>query len=243
MALGGLGAEVAGGGGEEEGQARVGRQVREADAPLDLAGGANARVEHEVKLDGLGHLVARLGRDNLEVADELAQLGARVVVDLGERRLVLLDHLVVELDGDRLDLLLLLLLGRVLDLLDLGDAARLLVALEAGLEDALDEVVGAVDLVRLRVLDHPVGELVDVARRLENVRQGHDGRVELEHLLLDDEVLAPRVEDVGLERRARRALCARQRPGQLVWKERGAGGDEKEGGAHIVVQALDACVS
>lgn len=68
-----------------------------------------------------------------------------------------------------------------------------------GLEHGLDEVVGAEDLARLDVLDHPVGKFGNVTGRLEDRGERHDGRVELEHVLLDDKVPAPGVENVGLE--------------------------------------------
>lgn len=185
--------------------------AQRADAPLDLTSGTDARVEHEVELDGLGHLVSSIGRNDLVRPHELSKLHTSVVVDLGEDGLVLGDDLVLELDDDRLDLFPLLLLGiLLLDDLIL-DPSRLLVALEPRLEDSLDEVVRTEDLVRLDVAHHPVGELVDVTRGLEHVRERHDGRVELEHLFLDDKMLAPEVDDVGLERRAGRALrvCSR----------------------------------
>ena len=67
-------------------------------------------------------------------------------------------------------------------------------------------MVGPEDLSRLDVLAHPVGELCDVARGDEDVGEGHDGGVELEHVLLDDEVLPPLLDDVRLQRRTRRAI-------------------------------------
>jgi hypothetical protein len=48
--------------------------------------------------------------------------------------------------------------------------------------------------------------LVNVTRRLENFGKSHDGRVELEHVLLDNVVLPPRIEDVGLQTRTGRAV-------------------------------------
>ena len=39
---------------------------------------------------------------------------------------------------------------------------------------------------------------------LEHLTLGHDGAVKLEHLLLQDEVVAPLLDDVGLNRAARR---------------------------------------
>ncbi|GKT46694.1 uncharacterized protein ColSpa_06875 [Colletotrichum spaethianum] len=175
LALGSLGAQVAG----------------------QVAAGANGGLEHEVEGDGGRGLDA--GGRVLEVVllNELAEFRAVVVVDLGQNLLVLLDDGVVELDGLSLCLSLLLLLGVVL-LLNLF-AAGLLVALEAGLEYVLDEVVGTQDVAVLGILAHPVGELVDVARGLEDLVRGQDGGVDLEHVLLEDEVLAPEVDDVSLQ--------------------------------------------
>ena len=73
-------------------------------------------------------------------------------------------------------------------------------------QDVLDQVIGAQDVARLRVLDHPVREPGDVTRRLKHRRRGHDGGVELEHALLDDKVLAPFRDDVRLQRGAWRAI-------------------------------------
>lgn len=53
-------------------------------SPLDLAGGTDARREHEVELLRLGDLVARLRVGDLELADELAKLLATEVIDLKE---------------------------------------------------------------------------------------------------------------------------------------------------------------
>lgn len=69
------------------------------------------------------------------------------------------------------------------------------------LKNSLDQVVRPEDLSRLGVLAHPVGKLGDVTRGDEDVGERHDGCVELGHVLLDDEVLAPSGEDVGLKRR------------------------------------------
>ena len=183
LALGGLGAQVA----------------------SKVAAGANGSLEHEV--EGHGRLRLETGGRVLQVVllDELAELLAVVVVDLGEDLLVLLDDGVLELNGLGTLGLLLLALGVHVLLLHLL-AASLLVALEAGLENVLDEVVGAQDVAVLGVLAHPVGELVDVTGGLENIVGGQGGAVNLEHVLLEDEVLAPDVDDVGLEGTAGRAI-------------------------------------
>lgn len=161
-----------------------------------VAAGTNGSLEHEVEGDGLGRKHASGRVLQVILLDQLAELGTVVVVDSGQNLLVLLHHGIVELDGLGLGLLL-LLLGVVL-LLHLL-ATSLLVTVEARLEDGLDEVVGSEDLAVLGVLAHPVGKLVDVATGLENLVGGQDGAVDLEHVLLEDKVLAPLVNDVGLE--------------------------------------------
>jgi hypothetical protein len=45
-----------------------------------------------------------------------------------------------------------------------------------------------------------------VAGGLEDFRESHYGRVELEHVLLDDVVLSPGIEDVSLEPGPSRAI-------------------------------------
>jgi hypothetical protein len=188
LALGRLGAQVAG---------HVGR-------------GTNRGLEHEV--EGDGGLELAVGGRVLDVVllHELAELLAVVVVDLGQDLLVLLDDGILELDnGNVLDLLL-LLLGVLLLSLDLL-ATGLLVALEAGLENLLDQVVGAEDLASLGVLAHPVGELVDVAGCLEDLVGGQHGAVDLEHVLLEHEVLAPDIDNVVCEGAAGRAIVVETR--------------------------------
>lgn len=183
LALGGLGAQVAG----------------------KVAAGTNGSLEHEVEGHGRLRLDTGVGVPHVVLLDELSELLAVVVVDLGEDLLVLLDDGVLELDGLGTLGLLLLALGVDLLLLHLL-AASLLIALEAGLENVLDEVVGAQNIAVLGVLAHPVGELVDVAGGLENIVGGQGGAVNLEHVLLEDEVLAPDVDDVGLKGAAGRAI-------------------------------------
>lgn len=41
--------------------------------------------------------------------------------------------------------------------------------------------------------------LVHVARRLQDLGQGHNRGVQLQHVLLDDVVLSPRIQNVGLQ--------------------------------------------
>lgn len=65
------------------------------------------------------------------------------------------------------------------------------------------------DLAGLGVLAHPVGELVDVARGLQDLMGSKHGAVKLHHVLLEDEVLAPCVDNVGLESAAGRAIVVK----------------------------------
>jgi hypothetical protein len=60
---------------------------RAADLPLDVAGRADRRLEHQVELLGLRQVVLRLGVLDAEAADELAELGTGVVVDLTPARI------------------------------------------------------------------------------------------------------------------------------------------------------------
>lgn len=167
-----------------------------------MTGRTDIRVEHEVELLWHRQVVARLRSLDVKLLNQGLQPCAVVVVDLSEHVLDICNHSIVQLDCCRLDLLLLglrLLFGihgyR-------SHTARLLVSLEACLEDSFDEVIRAEDVSGLLVVAHPVCELVDVPGGFEDVVQGHDGRVDLEHLVLDDEVAPPQVEDVGLESRA-----------------------------------------
>lgn len=59
---------------------------------------------------------------------------------------------------------------------------------------------------RLEVGDHKVGEAVNVARRLEHDLGRHRGALDLEHVLLEHKVLAPRLREVLLDRAAGRAV-------------------------------------
>jgi len=177
-----------------------------AEVAVGLVGaGADVGLEHEV--EGLGgvEVGARGWAFDLELVDEVVEAVAVVVVELGQGLVVLLGDGVVELlDLDVLDLLLLL---RLVGLLDLdGHAAGVLVGLQTGAEDLLDEMVGPEDLAGLGVLGHEVGELGDVARGDEDGLGGDDGGVDLEHLLLEDEVLAPEVDKVGLQGSEGRAI-------------------------------------
>jgi hypothetical protein len=126
-------------------------------------------------------------------------MSSPVVVESGQKEFVLLADLIVKLDGTLGSLLgLLLLLGVVNGLLDLL-ATCLLVRLQTRLEHILDQVVGTQNLASLGVLAHEVGELVDVARGLEDVVRGDHSALELLHALLTDEVVAPDGEKLSLE--------------------------------------------
>ena len=111
--------------------------------------------------------------------------------------LVFFHGIVWQLNRGSLHRLLFLLLPV---LLRLGDQAPgLLVACEPGLEDAFDQVIRAQNVTGLRVLDHPICESGNVARRFEHGRGRHDGRIDLQHVVFHDEVLAPFRDDVRLE--------------------------------------------
>jgi hypothetical protein len=85
-------------------------------------------------------------------------------------------------------------------LLWLGDQApRLLVAREASLEDAFDQVICTQDVTGLRILDHPIRKSGNMARRLEHWRGRHDGGIDLEHVVFHDEVFTPFCDDVRLK--------------------------------------------
>ncbi|KAI6766565.1 hypothetical protein HG531_011787 [Fusarium graminearum] len=151
-----------------------------------VAAGTDSGLEHEVE----GNRLCRLGTGSrvseVVLLDELAELGAAVVVDSGKNLLVLLDNSIVKLDSLGLGLLFLLL--------------------GAGFENGLDEVVGSENLAVLGVLAHPVGKLVDVTTGLENLVRSQDRTVNLEHILLEDEVFPPLVNDGRLERTTGRTI-------------------------------------
>lgn len=192
---------------------------------LELSGGANGGLEHEVELHGLLKRSSGDGVDNLVLLHDLAKLGAGVAVNLGEDGLVLLLDVVVELDGHNLLHLLLSLLGGLVLLLGLLlDASGLLVALEPGLEHLLDQMVGSEDLARGQVSAHPVGKLVDVARGLEHLVGGQHGGVDLEHVVLEHKVVSPRVDNSGLEGASGRAVVVQT--GNSVVDLKGGGVEE-----------------
>ena len=120
---------------------------------------------------------------------------------LSKDRLVLLHFLLRQLDGGSLGGLFLLFL--VLNNGLFAQTARFLVPRQAGLQHILDEVIGTEDVASLAVLHHPVGKPRYVAGCFEDRSRGHNSGVQLEHEFLDDEVLAPFRDDVGLQGRAR----------------------------------------
>ena len=67
-------------------------------------------------------------------------------------------------------------------------------------------MVGTEAVAGLEVLDHEVGELLDVAGGAEDRLRGHRGALHLEHALVEDEVLAPEGLEVGLDGAAGRAV-------------------------------------
>lgn len=144
--------------------------------------------------------------------------------DLSQKTLIFLHRSILELDSSRLDdLLLFLLLVVIGSFGNSGLSTGFPVSLQSSLEDGLDQVVRSENLAGFSILDHPVGEpeakqlrdkptytrgcadkptslLVNVTGSLEDVVQSHDGGVELRHVLFDDEMLPPGIQDVGLKR-------------------------------------------
>lgn len=55
----------------------------------------------------------------------------------------------------------------------------------------VDELISAMALSILCILDHEILKLVDMSRCLENVTECHAGACELKHIFLEDEVFAP----------------------------------------------------
>lgn len=117
--------------------------------PLDVAGGTNARVKHEVEFDRRADVVPCLWRLDFELLDEAVETLAVIVVDLSEGALDIGHDSVVELYSRGLDLLLLRLCLLLCVDWDGCQAACLLVALQTSLEDGFDEVVGSEDVARL----------------------------------------------------------------------------------------------
>lgn len=177
-----------------------------AEEALESAARADRGVEHEVELHWGGQLGTAAGADDLVVDDDFAKLLSVEVIDLSQETLVLCDHLVVELDNlMALDLLLALLF--VAGLLS-GDglATGLLVTLESRLEHFLDQMVGTEDLAGFGVFNHIVAELIDMAGGLEHLVGGESGAVDFLHVLLDDEVSFPSVDDICLQGTASRPV-------------------------------------
>ena len=117
---------------------------------------------------------------------------------LGEYVLILFRHLVWKLNDNCFCLFLPLFVFFIIFRLG-GQAAGLTIAGKTCFENGFDEMVCTEDIAGLGVLDHPVCESCDVARGLEDGGGGHDGGVELEHVILDDEVFSPLGHDVGLQ--------------------------------------------
>jgi len=54
----------------------------QSSLPLDVTGGSDVRLEHEVELDRSSQLVAGSGVPNIVLLDEFTKLGTTKVVDL-----------------------------------------------------------------------------------------------------------------------------------------------------------------
>lgn len=176
-----------------------------------VAAGTNGSLEHEVESDGGQHGTTSGGVANVVLDDELLEIGAVKVVNLGEALLVLLHESIVKFDSLGLTLGLLLLLGLLIGINLNLVSTRLLVTLQAGLEHLLDQVIGTEDLASLGVLAHPVGELVHVPGSLQNLVGGEHAAVDLKHILLEHEVLAPCVGQVGDQSGTGRAIVKETR--------------------------------
>mmetsp|Transcript_45288 Transcript_45288/g.117264 ORF Transcript_45288/g.117264 Transcript_45288/m.117264 type:complete len:257 (+) Transcript_45288:1319-2089(+) len=148
------------------------------EVPLDRARRPNRRGEHEVEGLRLREVVAGIwGLDGV-LLEDLGELLLRVRVRLVPYHGVLL-HLI----------------------------RRNVLLLELRVHHILQQLVRAVELFLVARIPHQeVTEAVNVPRGLQN-RVGHDvGVLDLHHLLLNDEVVPPLMNDVGLERAARRAI-------------------------------------
>lgn len=179
--------------------------------PFNLASGTDLSLEHEVELDRVREVVASFGSFDVEALDDGTKVVTNVIVNLSEHLFVLLDDGVFQLDSLGLDLFLfalgsslLLLFCELLGLFVL--ATSHFVTLESGFQGGFDEVVSSEDVAGLEVLDHVVAEFIDMSRGLEDLVEGDAGALDLKHLFLDNKVLSPLCEDVGLERRARRSV-------------------------------------
>ena len=73
------------------------------------------------------------------------------------------------------------------------------VGVDEVVDGVLEQLVGAEALAVGEVLDHEVGEAVDVAAGLEHLLDGKVGALHLQHALVQDELLAPHGQHVGLE--------------------------------------------
>jgi hypothetical protein len=178
-----------------------------AEEARELPRRPDRRLEHEVEGEGGREVVARRGRLDAELREDAVERGGLVRVRL------------------RRDLAELLAALR----------AERLVRLDEVLDEVLEELVRALALARLRVLHHEVLELVDVARGLEDGLGRERRALDLEHRVLEDEVLAPEREEVVLERRARRALVLEARDAAVDLK---GGDDEHAAEERLVERAL-----
>lgn len=70
---------------------------------------------------------------------------------------------------------------------------------QSGLQHTFNEMICSQVLALDRVFTHPVGELVNMATRLQDRLGRENGAVYFHHALLDDKMLAPLVDDVGLQ--------------------------------------------
>ena len=148
-----------------------------AHEPSLLAGRADLRGEHQVERVGRGEVVLGLRRLEPKRDDGGAHLLRRELLEAREHVLELPAALGRE-HGVRHD----------------------------ALEVLLHQMVRAEAVLGDDVVDHEVREAVDVARRLQHHLGGHRRALHLQHLLVENEVLAPERLQVGLHRAPGRAV-------------------------------------
>ena len=74
---------------------------------------------------------------------------------------------------------------------ELFSVLRLLLLRQNLGDPVVNKLVSSMTLSILSVLDHEVGELVNVTRCLEYFAQGHVGTCHFEHIILENKVLSP----------------------------------------------------
>ncbi|KAH3663851.1 hypothetical protein OGAPHI_005254 [Ogataea philodendri] len=189
---------------------------------LQLARWTDGGLKHQVERHWLLQWLAGSRVANVVLDHDVTEFRARITIDLGQNRLVLLHNRVLELDRlDLLDLLLsLLFLVVLLNFLDLLTTG-LLISLESGLQHLLDQMVRSEDLACFQVSAHPVSKLVHMTRGLEHLVRRQHRAVHLQHVLLQNEVLSPNINNVGLQCTSRWTIVVKSRNTSVNLKSRG----------------------